>query len=34
MKIAICLSGMPRHFEECFESIKENIILISRHIQT
>jgi hypothetical protein len=26
MKLAICLSGMPRHFEECFESIKENII--------
>jgi len=26
MKLALCLSGMPRHLEECFESIKENII--------
>ena len=26
MKLALCISGMPRHFKECYESIKENII--------
>jgi hypothetical protein len=26
MKLALCLSGMPRHFKECYQSIKENLI--------
>jgi hypothetical protein len=26
MKLALCISGMPRHFKECYQSIKDNII--------
>jgi hypothetical protein len=26
MKLALCLSGMPRHFKESYQSIKENLI--------